>query len=604
MIRAMTERVEFGNQSQRGTRMSKAGSIFRQFLTFNRYLMPYWSLEALVLLIVFLTSFLGLLGPYLTRITIDQAFGKHDLYLFNMLILAGFILTVFQGSLSVIQQYLSAYIGRRLTFDLRSDYTRHLFRLSFIDFHRRPTGEQIYRLGPDIDTVSTLATDSIPQIIISATRLVFLLVICFYLNWKLTLITVVLSPLFYLQARFFGLRQKSVTRKIKQKSQDTTTLIQDTLANIKLIKAFNQGMRAVRDYLHQRIAIIRLSLKLVRLNIFGNLSAGVLNSLVLLGFSYYIGYQVIKGRLTLGTLVALILYLTQLFAALKSLGRLARGVMVRFVSWERVQQTLHIPPEEEKSGAVSPFSVRGEIGYQSVLFGYRPGVPVIKNVSFRINPGEYVGIVGPSGCGKTTLLLLLLRLLRPWKGSVTIDGYDLEDIRWRLLQPFLGVALQEAYVLNRSVADNLRFGVPGASEEEMWRALALADLEETVRDMEDGLATVVGEAGGSLSEGQRQRLNIARAVMRRPSILILDEATSAIGFDSEGRILVRLREQLPRTTLLVVSHRLTHLQDSDRILVFQEGELVEEGSPRELMAAGGLYHYLFQEQFRNPGKKS
>lgn len=580
--------------------MTRNESIFKQFLTFNRYLIPYWSLEALVLLIVFLTSFLGLLGPYLTRITIDQAFGKHDLYLFNMLILAGFILTVFQGSLSVIQQYLSAYIGRRLTFDLRSDYTHHLFRLSFSDFHRRPTGEQIYRLGPDIDTVSTLATDSIPQIIISSTRLVFLLGICFYLNWKLTLITIVLSPLFYLHARFFGLRQKSITRKIKQKSQDTTALIQDTLINIKLIKAFNRGMGAVRDYLHQRIAIIRLSLKLVRLNIFGNLSAGILNSLVLIGFSYYIGYQVIEGRLTLGTLVALILYLTQLFAALKSLGRLGRAVMVKFVSWERVQQTLHLPREEEKSGAVSLPAVTGEIGYQSVSFGYRPGVPVIDNISFRINPGEYVGIVGPSGCGKTTLLMLLLRLLRPWRGAITVDGHDLKDIRWRSLQPFMGVALQEAYVLNRSLAENLRFGMPQASEEDMWRALDIADLEETVREMEDGLETLVGEAGSSLSEGQRQRLNIARAVMRQPRILILDEATSAIGFDSEARIFSRFREKLPRTTFLCVSHRLGSHRGADRILVLRAGVLIEEGSHQKLMEDRGFYRFLFENQFQNP----
>jgi len=199
--------------------------------------------------------------------------------------------------------------------------------------------------------------------------------------------------------------------------------------------------------------------------------------------------------------------------------------------------------------------------------------------------------------------MLLLRLLYSWQGRITIDGHEINNIRWHSLRPFLGVALQEAFVLNRSIAENLRFGRPEASEEDMWWALEVADLAETVREMEKEARVVVGEAGSSLSEGQRQRLNIARAVIGRPRILILDEATSSIGFDSEARIFSQIRKELPQTTRLVVSHRLTSLQGADRILVLKNGELIEEGSHQELMRTEGFYRLLFEEQFRNPEKK-
>ncbi len=576
--------------------MSRFKTIFRQFLAFNRYLIPYWSLEALVLVLVFLSSFLGLLGPYLSRVTIDQAFGHHDLYLFHMLLLFGFILFLFQGSLAVIHQYLSAYIGRRLTFDLRSDYTRHLFHLSYSDLHRRSTGEQIYRLGSDIDTVSTLATDAIPRILSTSVHLIFLLAICFYLNWQLTLFTLLVSPLFYLQARYFGKKQKKLTWAIKGKAQETLAGLQDSLSNIKLIKVLGEEKGAGFHYLRQRIALIRLNLALVRVSIFGNTFAGLLNTVTLTGFTYYIGYNVIKGYVSLGTLVALMIYLVQLFSSLKSLGGFYRSIMVKFVSWERVRETLDLTPERESPAAAALPALRGEIEYQGVDFGYRPAKLILKNIRFRIEAGEYVGLVGPSGSGKTTLLLLLLRLFRPGRGRINIDGYDLNLIRRRSLQPFLGAALQEAYLLNRTIRENLTFGAGRPPEAELWRALELADIENPVREMAQGLDTIVGEEGSNLSEGQRQRLNIARAVVGRPRILILDEATSAVGFDSEKTIFTRLREELPESTIIVATHRLLSLKDADRILVLKEGELLEEGDHQSLLRHRGFYGSLIDDQ--------
>lgn len=572
--------------------------IWRQFKVFNRYLVPYWSLQALVLLIVVLLSLLGLLGPALFGVTVDRAFLQRDLYLFRWLLIAGLLLTILQSSLSTIQSYLTAYIGRMLTFDLRRDYTRHLFRLSFTDIHRRSTGEQLYRLDTDIDTAAGLASESIPEIIVNASRVVFLLAICLYWSWELTLAAIVLSPLFYLHSRYFGRKQKAVTRVVKAESQQALTVIQDAVANVKLIKAFGRGGWAVKNYLHHRLRIIRFGLQKVRIAIAGNLTAGVLNSVVLIGFTYYLGLRVISGQLSLGEMIALTIYLTQLFVSLKGLGGLYRGVMVKLVSWERVRETLNLPEKYESESAVALPELSGGIEVRGVSFSYRPGQEVLSNLSFSLRPGEFAGLAGPSGSGKTTLFLLLLRLIDPERGEIRFDGRPLNSIYWKSIQSSLGIALQEAFLLNRSIRDNLLFGRPEATEDQIRQALRAADLEEVIGELSEGLETMVGEAGSNFSEGQRQRLNIARAILGRPRILFLDEAASAVGYDSEGRIISRLRRLLPRSTIISATHRLGSLKTADRILVLKAGKLVEEGTHRELVDREGFYRTLYEAEIK------
>ncbi len=576
--------------------MKNPGSTWREFRIFNRYLVPYWPLQALVLLIVFLVSILALLGPALFGVTIDRAFVGRDLYLFRWLVLAGIILTVLQSFLTTIRTYLTAYIGKMLTYDLRRDYARHLFRLSFTDLHRRPTGEQLYRLDTDIETAAGLASESIPEILVTSSRVVFLLAICFYRSWDLTLAAIVLSPLFYLHSRFFGRKQKAVTRVLKEESQQAVAMIQDALANTKLLKAFGLGGWAVRRYLHHRLRIIRSNLKKVRISVTGNLTAGVLNSVVLVGFSYYLGVRVIAGRISLGEMIALSIYLTQLFFALKGLGVLYRGVMIKLVSWERVRETLQLPEEQELETSRRLPTLRGEVEFRGVSFGYHPDRPVLSTISFTVPAGQFVGVAGPSGSGKTTLFLLLLRLLRPQEGEIRLDGSPLGRIRWSSIRGSLGIALQEAYLLNLTIEENLRFGRPEATESEIREALRAADLEETVRRLPAGLRTPVGEAGSNFSEGQRQRFNIARAVLNRPTLLLLDEAASAVGYDSERRIFSRIRELLPRSTIISATHRLGSLKGADQILVLRDGRLVEAGNHRELAGRGGFYRTLLEAE--------
>jgi ABC-type bacteriocin/lantibiotic exporter with double-glycine peptidase domain len=270
--------------------------------------------------------------------------------------------------------------------------------------------------------------------------------------------------------------------------------------------------------------------------------------------------------------------------------------MVRFVSWQRVQETLRMPAETRSATRTVVPSVRGDVRCEGVTFGYRPDKPVLRDVGFHVPAGRYVGIAGPSGSGKTTLLMLLCKLVRPWQGHILIDGRPLEALDWHALRPFVGVAVQESFVLNQSIAENMRLGCADATEEAMWRALDIADLGDTVRAMDGGLDAVVGESGSSLSEGQRQRLNIARAVIGMPRILILDEVTSSIGFDSERRIFARLRAALRDSTIFFASHRLSSFRDADRILVLRDGELIAQGPHGEIVETCDFYRTMFEEQ--------
>ncbi|MBN1672741.1 MAG: ABC transporter ATP-binding protein [Kiritimatiellae bacterium] len=570
-------------------------SYLKALLALNRYLIPYWPLQSLVLLVVLIASLTELASPLLAKVMIDEAFGKRDLFLFHVLLLIGLLLFVFQGGFSVLQQYVSAYIGRLLTFDLRRDYTRHFFRLSFLDAHRRPTGEQIYRIGPDIDAVSTLATDSIPEILRAAARLFFLSAVCLYLSWKLTLLTFLLAPLFYLQARYFGRRQQGITQRVTQKSQDTLAALQDTFANLRLVKAFHRERWAVRRYLRDRITLIRLGLEQVRLVVAANLSASLFTTLALTAFTYYIGRHVIEARVTLGILVALVLYLGQLFGTVRALGLLYRRVMTRFVAWDRVQETFAAACRAD-GVEPAPRPLGGAIRFERVSFGYEPGQAVLREVDLAIGAGQFAALVGASGSGKTTLLMLLLRVVDPWHGRILIDGRDIRRLAWRSVAPQVGIALQEGLLLNASVAENLRFGRLTATQQEMWQALEVADLAPVVRQLDRGLETPVGEGGSRLSEGQRQRLSIARAVIGRPRILVLDEATSSVGFDSESRILANIRDYLPGSTLIIASHRLSSIRNADLIGVLDGGALIETGRHAELMARGGPYSVLYGQQ--------
>ncbi len=574
-----------------------------QIIRFSRYLLPYWDKEITIIICRAFSALIGLGSPFLAKLTFDYAYNNRDLQVFNVLVLAGGIVWAGSGLLGVIQQYIEAYIQHRLDLDIRGDYYQHLQKLSLRFFQSRSTGEQMYRTDADIQGVSSFIVSTIPTLLITALQLAALLAISLWLHWRLTFLIVGIAPLFYLHAHYFGNKQRAIFKQVVEKSQQISSELQEAISHTRLIKAFGREKTEARRYIRRWIESIRLGFDRLRMSIYASTTGSLLNTAVVTGISYYMGYQLIRGGLTLGTLIALSLYLFQLLGILKSLGGLYSGIVIRFVSIDRLLETLDAPIEiADAPGAIELANVERAIAFQGVTFGYEAGKTVLEDITLHVQPGQTVALVGPSGAGKTTLISLLLRFYDPWVGMIAVDGHDIRRVKARSLRQMIGVALQDALLMNCSVQDNILYGQPEATEEEAIAAAMAADAHEFIQALPRGYNTVIGEEGCVLSEGQKQRIAIARALLKKPCILVLDEAMSSISSSSEHLILQALARSRERRITILASHRLSTIRHADRIYVLHEGRVVEEGTHDELVAARGAYCRLFAEQLESAGE--
>ena len=575
----------------------------QQILRFSKYLLPYWDKELALLVGQLFSTLFGLASPFLARLTIDYAYGYRDLAVYNALVISGGIIWAISGLLDIITQYVEYYVQQMLDLDVRLDYYAHLQKLSLRFFQSRSTGEQMYRVGSDIQGVAGFIVSTVPNVLMTSLKLVGLLGISFWLHWKLTLAILLVAPVFYLHAHYFGGKQRELFKRVVEKQQEISAELQEAISHVRLIKAFRRERSETRRYTMRWIEKIRLGLDQLRMGIFAKTSGSLLNTVVVTGLSYYLGYQLVTGVLSLGTLTALTLYLFQLLGVLKSIGGIYSSLLVRFVSIDRLLETLDAEIEiQDAPGAVAARFDQGHISFRDVSFGYEPGAPVLTGASLEIEAGQTVGLVGPSGVGKTSLVNLLLRFYDPWQGSVAIDGHDLRAVKLDSLRGQIAVALQDAMLMNTSIRENIRFGRVSATDGEVEEAALLADAHEFIQALPRGYETEIGEEGCNLSAGQKQRIAIARALVKRAKILVLDEAMSSISSASEHRILRALAETWDGRTTIIASHRLSTVRRADRILVLEGDRIVEQGTHDELLAANGVYYELFRDQLDEPAR--
>ena len=566
----------------------------RRLARFARLLIKYWDKELVLLVCAGLSSLFGLIGPLIPMAMINYAYNRHDLFVFNMLILAGFVVFVFNGITGAIRGYTATYIRNMLDFDLRTHYYKHLFSLSQRFFQKRTTGEQMFRLGPDISGTVSFVVDTIPGAITQITTAIGVFVVTFWLDWKLCVLAIVAVPPFYIHSCLFGKKQQQITRALREKEQEIHSAMAEAFSHAKVIKAFSREQSAVKRYLSSWISNIRLRLVSYKIGLISGSSLSVMDTVITTGLTYYAGYRVIEGRMSLGAMVAIMLYVFKLMGVLKSFGDLYRDVLVKQVSMDRVLETLEAKPDvADRPDAVKVDRIEGDLELREVSFGYEVGQDVLREVSFSVGAGKTLGIVGQSGAGKSTIVGLILRLFDPESGAVKIDGRDIRELKRASYVDKVGVVLQEPWLFNTTVRENIAFGRPDASEDEVIEAAELADARDFIDELPNGLDTQIAEHGARLSEGQKQRIAIARALIRRPSILILDEATSNLNVSLQRRILANIRGWDQKPTLVVVSHRVTAVQDADEIIVLKEGRVVERGSHEELMKRGGHYQALF-----------
>ncbi len=596
-----------------------ARGSWRRILGFAR---PYRRLLEIFLVLIVVDAVVGAANPLIYRAILNQGILQHRSGL--VVALAGALagLALFSTGLSVGERAVSSRVGEGLIFDMRSRVFSHVQRMPVAFFTRAQTGALVSRLNNDVLGAQQAFTDTLSNVVSNFVSVVIVLVAMLVLSWQITLVALVILPLFLIPARFMGRRLQAITREAYGLNAEMTTMMTErfNVAGALLVKlfgrpgaeseAFDRRAGRVRDIgvtqaMYARILFAALTL-----------TASLATALVY-GWG---GVLAARGQLTVGTVVALTAYLTRLYGPLTALSNVQVDILTALVSFERVFEVLDLPPMiDEKPGAqpIPRGSARVEV--EHIDFAY-PGadevslaslesvavlersarVDVLHDVSFSVEPGELVALVGPSGAGKTTLGGLLARLYDVNAGAIRINGIDVRDATIPSVQAVVGVVTQDAHLFHDTVRANLVYAAPDATDEEMREALRRAQILEVVDALPDGLDTLVGDRGYRLSGGEKQRIAIARLLLKAPDVVVLDEATAHLDSESEAAVQKALETALVGRTSIVIAHRLSTIRDADAILVLDGGRIVERGTHESLLAAGGLYAELYRTQFADP----
>ncbi len=570
----------------------------------GRLFAPYWIQQTMVLACIVVASLLGLAPGFMTARIIDVAIPRRNLTELGIdvgVILASALLAALLG---VVQGFLNSFVGEGIMRDIRTELVAHLHRMPLSFFTGTKTGEIMNRVSNDVDNVDNVVTGTLTSIVTNVVLILSTLAAMFVWNWRLALISIAIVPLMVFPLGPVGRRMYDVRKKTRVKRDQIESITQETLSisGITLIKSFaREAYERARFYeVGTRLMQLEIDLAMVGRWFLASVTAMVIVGPALVWFGG--GWYAIAGSLQVGVIVAFVSFIQgRLYGPAAALA----GIQVQIVSalavFERIFDYLDMKPEEyEPKGAVSLAGVRGEIAFEDVTFSYDPpSRTVLENVSFHVNAGDAVAFVGPSGAGKTTITQLVPRFYDPQSGRVLVDGHDVRTVDLESLRRNVGIVTQETYLFHDTVANNLRYGKPGATDTEIAVAARAANIHDFIVSLADGYETVVGERGHKLSGGERQRLAIARVLLKDPRILILDEATSSLDSENEAAIQAALVTVMRGRTSLVIAHRLSTILAADKIFVVDGGRIVETGRHAELLARGGLYARLYRTQFRD-----
>ncbi|NOZ27429.1 MAG: ABC transporter ATP-binding protein [Chloroflexi bacterium] len=561
------------------------------------FLRPYWKALVLTCVLLILSTGLSLLPPLVQRQIVDDVIGARDLSGLGRMIatLAGiYALLAF---VDFGEQYMRHALGERFLFDLRVRIYDHLQRLSLSFFERTSTGELMSRATNDVNALEQFVTHGVILTVVDLLRLLGASAILLTLDWRLALIALIPAPIIAAGLRWFNQHARPIYRRARDRLGDINAKLQDNLAGIRVIQSFGredvelERFRSTSQrYYHERVRGIRAWSTFFPAMHFVSAMGGIL----VLGVG---ARMVVQGQISLGTLIAFLAYILSFYEPLRRLTEVDNTFQQAIAAAERIFELLDEDPEiRDAPNAIALDEVRGDVVFDDVHFRYGDGDEVLHDISFHIAPGEVVALVGPSGAGKTSIANLLCRFYDPDHGRILLDGHDLREIQIRSLRRHIAVVLQDTFLFNTSVRENLLYGNPEATEEEMIAAAKAAYAHDFILQLPQGYDTEIGERGVKLSGGQRQRLALARAILANPRILILDEATSSVDAEAEYLIQKALEEVLKGRTALVIAHRLSTIRNADKIIALENGRIREVGRHEDLLARGGLYSQLYQRQ--------
>lgn len=562
-----------------------------------KMLIPYRFVVMGSFLAALLVMVLNIALPQLIRIVIDRVILQEELHLLQYIAIGIVAIALFKAIFTFIQRYSIEYAAQRIIYDLRNELYSHLQYLSFSYYNRMPTGQLMSRVTSDVETLRRFLDFGIIHFLQSTITIIGVLAIMFYMNTFLALVSLVLLPSLIITIYQFGKKVKPAYTDVQKQLASLTSVLQENLSGIRLVQAFTQESRERNKFFNKNKDLFDRNIFAVRLWSFYfpfmNFISGLGTALIFwLG-----GRAVILGQLQLGELVAFNSYLLLLVMPLRMLGWVISLTQRSISSGERIFEILDSEPEvKDYPGALDLKNVEGHVEFRNVSFSYDGKKKVLRNINFTAEPGEFIAIVGSTGSGKSTLVEMIPRFYDPVEGKVLLDGYDLQDISLKSLRSNIGLVFQDTFLFSASLAENIAYGKPGASREEIIEAAKGAQIHDFIESLPEGYDTSIGERGLGLSGGQKQRIAIARALLLNPKILILDDFTANVDYKTEFLIRRALKNLIRGKTVFLIAQRLSGLKNVDKILVMDEGQIVEKGTHKELLLARGIYAQIYKMQ--------
>lgn len=577
------------------------------FARLLRYLARYKLHTALLLVIIVFGIGTNLVTPYISQVAIDRYLLNTGLPLneriqgLSLIIILFFLVYLANFPISYARTYLTTLIGRKVEYDLRMDLFSHLQALSLSYFDKREVGRIMSRVTNDVDNLTELITSGVVTALADALTLIGIIGIMLYMNLYLSLTSFIIIPFMIVFVLIFGKRAREAYRRTRKTISGVTSQIEESVSGMREIQAYSMEKASRETFERANVLDLQANISAARIQSMFFPAVGIFGAACLAIVLWAGGSKYIMDPLAIpwGVLYAFMQYLNRFFFPIQDLSMFYNNIQSAMSGAERIVDLLNTEVDvKEAENAVELPPIEGAVKFWNVTFGYNPETPVLENIHLEVKPNEDIAIVGPTGAGKTTLINLVYRFYDPQEGRITVDGHDLRDLKLRSLRSQMAIVLQDPFLFSGTIEENIRYGKPSTSEEDVVKAAKAVGAHDFIKALPEGYDTEVGERGGRLSMGQRQLISFARALLANPRILILDEATSSVDAYTELLIQRALKKILKGRTSFVIAHRLSTVRNADRIIVLDQGRIVEEGNHQQLIKKGGLYSRLYEMQFR------